>query len=109
MSFASLLINTCTIRRFTAGAVDAYGNSAKAWADHLVDEPCRWSTPSNREVKVGAEVVLADILLFLNDVDVTEQDRIVIGTTTYEILSVVRRQDSVTSSHHRELFLRTVK
>ncbi len=109
MSYASLLINTATIQRYVAGAQDAYGAPVKAWADHLVSQACRWSTPSNREVKVGAEVVLADLVLFLLDVDVTEQDRVIIGARTYEILSVIPRQDSVTSSHHKEILLRTVK
>lgn len=108
MSYISLLINTCTVKRFTAGAQDAYGHPVKTWSDHLVNEACRWSTPQNREVKVGAEVVLADVQLFLGDVDITEQDRVVIGSLTYEVLSVVPRQNSV-GDHHIEAFLRVVK
>ena len=108
MTYTSLLINTCTTQRFTAGAQDAYGHAAKTWANHLTGIACRWSTPTNREVKVGQEVVLAELVLFLNDVDVTEQDRVIIDTKTYEILSVIPRQDSV-NGHHKELLLRTVK
>ena len=52
--------------------------------------------------------MLADLELFLNDVDVTEHDRVVIGTRTYEVLSVMPRQDGI-SGHHKECFLRTVK
>ncbi len=108
MAYADLLINTCTIKRFTVGVVDAYGTPTKTWVDHLVDEPCRWSTPSNREVKVGAEVVIADLQLFLGDVDVTEQDRVILSGATYEILSAAERQDGV-GSHHVECFIRTVR
>jgi len=109
VSYTSLLINTCTIRRFTEGAADNYGNPTKTWADHLVDEPCRWSTPSNREVKVGAEVVLADLQLFLGaDTDITEQDRVVLGGETYEVLSAYDRQNG-TANHHVECMMRTVK
>ena len=110
MSFTSLLVNTCTVRRFVAGAQDSYGNPAKAWADHLVDEPCRWSTPSNREVKIGAEVVIADLQLFLEaDTDITEQDRVVLDSgATYEVLSAADRQNG-TSNHHVECLLRTVR
>ena len=108
MSYTSLLINTCTVRRYTDGAIDDYGRPVKTWADHLTNISCRWSTPTNREVKLGAEVVLADMELFLNDVDVTEHDRVVIGTRTYEVLSVMPRQDGI-SGHHKECFLRTVK
>jgi hypothetical protein len=108
MSFDSLLIDVCTIKRYVAGAADAYGNPARAWVDHLVDEPCRWSSPTNREVMVGAEVVVADGQLFLGDVDITEQDRVVIGAVTYEILSASQRQDSW-GGHHMECLLRTVR
>ena len=109
MSYTDLLINTCTVQRFTAGALDAYGNPAKAWADHLVDEPCRWSTPVNREVKVGAEVVLADLQLFLEaDTDITEQDRLVLNGVTYEVLSAADRQNG-SVNHHVECFLRTAR
>jgi len=107
MSFNSLLINTCTIQQYTEGAIDEYGNPAKDWDDTVVN--CRWSTPSNREVKIGAEVVIADLQLFLTDeVVVTEQDRVVIEGKTYEVLSSSKRQDGF-GSHHRELLLRTVR
>ena len=109
MSYLSLLINTCTTRRFPAGgAQDSYGTPAKTWADFLVGIPCRWSTPSNREIKVGAEVVLIDLILFVNDVDITVQDRVVILGVTYEILAVIPRQDSI-GGHHKECLLRVVK
>ncbi len=108
MSYTSLLINTCTTRRFIEGAIDIYGNPVKTWADHLINKACRWTTPVNREVKVGAEVVIADLELFLEDIDITEQDRVVIDAITYEILSVIRRQNGV-GEHHIECLIRTVK
>ena len=108
MSYTSLLINTCTTQRKHPGAIDAYGTPAPGWANELVNIICRWSTPSNREIKVGAEVVIADLILFVEDVDITEQDRVVLDTKTYEVLSVLRRQDG-TGEHHVEALLRTVK
>ena len=109
MSYDSLLINECDIYRFAAGAQDAYGNPVKTWNLLHDDEPCRWSTPKNREVKVGAEVVLADLQLFLGDVDITEQDRVILDTgATYEVLSAADRQDAL-SNHHVEALLRTVR
>ena len=107
MSFESLLIDTCTVRRFTTGAVDDYGKPAENWADHITDEPCRLTPVTNKEIVVGAEVVRADYDLFIGDVDVTEQDRILIGLTTYEILSVMLRKSF--NSHHKELLLRVVR
>ena len=108
MSYISLLVNTCTTRRKHPGVIDAYGTPAPGWADELIGIACRWSTPSNREVKIGAEVVIVDLILFTEDVDITVQDRVVIGALTYEILAVIPRQDSV-NEHHLECLLRIAK
>jgi hypothetical protein len=108
MSYSSLLINICTIQRNTPGAQDAYGQPTASWANHLVDESCRIMGTSGREIKVGAEVVVADYKLFLDDVDVTEQDRVVLGSVIYEMLLVQRIQNG-TGGHHRECFLRVVR
>jgi hypothetical protein len=109
LSYESLLTNTCSILRFTEGAADGYGNPAKTWAYTYEDEPCRWSTPANREVKIGAEVVLADLQLFLGaDIDVTEQDRVELNGATYEVLSSADRQDGM-AAHHVECLLRSVR
>lgn len=108
MSYTSLLINTCTTQRKHLGAIDDYGTPASGWANELVNIACRWSTPSNREVKVGAEIVIVDMILFTEDVDITVQDRVALDTLTYEVLAVIPRQDSV-SGHHKEILLRIVK
>lgn len=108
MSYSSLLINTCTVQRFTEGTLDDYGIPSKTWIDHLTDEPCRLMASSGREIKVGAEVVIADYKLFLGDVDIIEQDRVIIGSITYEVLLVADRQDGV-GSHHKECFMRAVR
>lgn len=109
MSYTSLLINTCTIRRFAEGLPDAYGVKVKTWADHLVDEACRWSIPSNREVKVGAEVVLADLQLLLRaNTDITEQDRVVLDGVTYEVLYAADKQNK-TANHHVKCMMRCVR
>ena len=107
MSFESLLIDTCTVQRFTEGIVDDYGSPAKTWGTHITDEPCRLVANPNREIKVGAEVVIADYDLFIGDVDVTEQDQIIIEDITYEIISVILRKSF--SSHHKELLMRVVR
>uniref|UniRef100_A0A6M3IYH0 Head-tail joining protein n=1 Tax=viral metagenome TaxID=1070528 RepID=A0A6M3IYH0_9ZZZZ len=108
MAYLDLLINKCTTQRRHPGLSDDYGNPAPGWMDELPDIDCRWSTPSNREVKVGAEVVLADLQLFLGDVDITEQDRVILDMGTYEVLSAVSRQNGV-GGHHMECLLRIVK
>lgn len=108
MSYTALLINTCTIRRYTEGALDTYGIPTRTWADHLVDESCRWSEPKNNEIKVGAEVLIYDLDLFLDDVDITIEDRVVISGDKYEVLGVKPRQDG-TGAHHKECQIRIVK
>ena len=108
MSYTDLLIDTCDVEEDTPGLIDNYGIPAETWTVLLDDEPCRLQDVSGREVTVGAEVVIADYKLFLGDVEVTEQHRIVMGGVTYEILSVTDKKDGL-GSHHKEVYLRTVR
>ena len=108
MSYSCLLINTCTIERYAEGAADGYGKPDRTWADHLADEDCRLVAGSGREITIGAETVIAEYKLFLGNIDVTEQDRVVIGADTYEILLVTNHQDSE-DSHHKELAMRLIR
>lgn len=108
MSFESLLIDTCTVKRFSEAGEDDYGQPTGAWNDHLTDEPCRLGASSGREVKFGAEVVIADYRLFIGDVDITEQDRVVVDGITYEVLLVLSRKDGI-GDHHKECFMRLVR
>ena len=108
MTFANLLIDTCEIQRFTEGAVGDYGHPSKTWAAIHEDEPCRHVSGKGREVKVGQEVVIIYDTLFVGDIDVTAQDRVVIDCETYQVLDVVFRKDGV-GSHHKELYLEVVR
>ena len=108
MSYTDLLIDTCTVRRYTEGAVDDYGKPTLTWDDHLADEPCRLSASSGREITIGAEVVIADYKLFLGDVDITERDRVILGGITYQVLLVTNRQNG-TADHHKECYLQVVR
>ena len=108
MSYTSLLINTCDIERYGAPTEDNYGQPILVWAPHLPNEACRLMATTGRELKVGAELVIADYKLFLGNVDITEQDRVIVGTRTYEVLLVTDKQDD-TGSHHKECFMRIAK
>ncbi len=112
MSYTSLLIDTCTVQRYSSGVADEYGNSARTWSDNLTSQACRLQSlaarRTSREITIGAEVVIAEYTLFVQDIDVTEQDRIVLGTTTYEVILVTRLQDGI-DSHHRECLLKVVR
>lgn len=106
MSYDTLLIHTCTVRRYPVGGVaDGYGTPAKVWADHLVDEPCRLVAAPGTELKVGVETVVADYKLFVKSIDITEQDRVVISGLTYEVL-LVQDYANDASSHHKQCWLR---
>ena len=118
MSFESLLIHTCDIGCLTQGAIDAYGIPAKTWPITYPSQPCRLVSKSGREIKVGAEIVISDWQLFVDDsVVVTEQDRIdnirlastgaVVDSATFEILLVQPRSDGI-DAHHYELALQKV-
>ena len=108
MIYDSLLINICDIQRFTDGAIDDYGQPAKIWTTLHDDEPCRHVSGQGREIKIGQEVVIVYDQLFVGDIDVTEQDRVVIDGVTYQILSVVFRQDGF-GTHHKQCFLEVIK
>jgi len=112
VAYTDLLINTCTVKKLGQGpGVDDYGHPDVSWTD-VEDQACRLSTPKGREIKIGAEVVIADYLLFLEDIDIDEQDRIEMvidgDTVTFEVLLVARRQNGV-GYHHKECYLRTVR
>jgi len=63
-----------------AASIDSYGQPVQDWLPvHALDDiPCRLMTTGGKEVTVGAEVVVADYKLFLGDVVITEQDRVVV-------------------------------
>ena len=118
MSFDSLLIHTCDIGALTQGVADAYGTPAETWPLSYTSEPCRLMSTTGREVKVGAKVMISDWKLFLDSsVTIDEQDRvsniidvstgIMIDNSTFEVLLVQPRSDSVTG-HHKEVFLQKV-
>ena len=106
MSYTDLLIDSCTVQVFTDGAQDAYGNPAKTWTS--TSQACRLMHTTGVELKIGAEVVIADYKLFLGDVTITEQSRVEVSSVDYEVLLVSDRQNGV-GSHHKECLMRTVR
>lgn len=118
MSYQDLLINWCSVYRYTTGTPDAYGQPTvgSSWdvVPTLSDIPCRIEPAKGKEIVIGAEVVIADYKLFLGDVVLSEQDKVYVywGTidawVEYEILLVNDIQNG-SDSHHKELFLRTVR
>ena len=118
MSFSSLLIHTCDISLLTQGDQDAYGTPAKTWVLTYESEPCRLVSTRGKEIKVGAEVVISDWKLFVDNlVNVDEQDRVsnillastegIVDDSTFEIILVQIRSNGI-GEHHKELFLQKV-
>lgn len=101
-----LFINECRVRRYTQGAKDEYGNAAKVWAAHLTVDG-RISYPKGRQIFRDTEMVNIDAVLFLEDIDVTEHDRVYVDDVLYEILFVAQIQDLM-SAHHKELALKRI-
>jgi len=104
MTFDGLLIHTCDIESFSETGTDDYGHPIGNWTPTYENEPCRHISGQGREIKVGQEVVIVYDQLFLGDVEITEQNRVVIDTVTYQILSVVFRNDNA-GAHHKQCFL----
>lgn len=97
-------------RDASIGTTDSWGGpNVPAFADHLVDVPCRvWTSAGHEAVNATTAVVVEDMrLLVALDTDVTEQDRV--SAVTYRgdsivagpvsIRAVMRHQD------HLELVL----
>lgn len=114
MAFVDLLFQTCTIKRHSVDTYDQYGNPEYLWSNYLTNVPCRLNSSGGREVKIGAEVMVADYDLFLSkdgdgyDADVTEQDVVVIDSIAYQILLVEAFYQRA-SYHHKKALLRMVR
>ncbi len=105
MTYTTLLIENCTVQRYTEGARDASGNPTLTWADNLTGQACRLVAAPGTELKVGAEIVVADYKLFVQDINIIEQDRVVIDSLTYEVL-LVQTYANLTTDHHKQVWLR---
>jgi len=114
MTYDSLLINECDIQEFTITDTDDYGQHIKDWQIKVVDGvsyediPCRHVSGKGREVKVGQEVHIIYDELFVGDIDVIVQDRVIIDSETYQVVDVLFAQDGI-GAHHKRLFLEIVK
>ena len=113
MSFDGLIYQTCTVKRYSVTGTDDYGNPVKNWEDYLTNVACRLTTTKGdrgRELKSGAEVVIANYKLFIDkDIDIIEQDRVVMSDgIQYEVLLVQEKQ-GMRGQHHKECYLQTVR
>ena len=120
MSYSSLLINWCAVLEDTGATTDGSGHTIPDWTAvaGYEDIACRLMTTTGQEVIVGAEVVIAYYKLFLEDITITEQNRVgvwVYNSVTlawdyviYEIILVNLKQDG-SVGHHKECYLKVVR
>ena len=89
MSIGLLLNQTCQISRNTAGSADVWGQPAESWDVVEGGVRCRIEGLSGREVREQLQgVSVSHNGYFLAGVDLHEADRVVVGTTSYEVLYV---------------------
>ena len=106
MTFEALLINSAIVERYTSITKDDYGNPVKVWANHLTLWG-RISYPKGRQLQTETEIIPVEAVLFIENEEVTEYDRVTVDGTLYEILFVADSQD-VIGNHHKELSLKRI-
>jgi len=111
MSFDSLLVHTCTTKRYTYTAHDDGGQPIKVWANKLVNQPCRFGPDTGRPVMVGTQAVICDYLVDIGNVDVTEEDLVIRDDTGeyYKILFCSHAADSTKTHHHKVLRVQLIR
>ena len=87
-------------------AIDNYGEPVVAWATVIESEPCRLMKKAGYETIDGKLVVVANYMLFVKFQTITEKDRVVIGSDTYEVRLVYNASGS---DHHLELGLEIIE
>ena len=108
-SYDRLLTQIGSVSRNTPGAADAYGQTAESWAVTTADTPCRIMATGGKEINRGQMVVIADYTIFLGSaIDITEEDRFIAYTVTYEILMVETKR-AAGAAHHIECAARAIR
>jgi len=109
MSFAGLLKDTMTIRRWATTSTDDYGQPVKTWSNQYTNVPCRYEqTKTAIEIQTEKELVITRDRIFTEQEGIRETDRVVVNGLTFEVL-LVRDVSDGTERHHSELFLRRAK
>lgn len=83
---------------------NAQGQPVVDWQDLSTSNPCRLEDIDSTEIVDGKQLIITRTLCYMNNVDVTETDRVVVGATTYIIDSVLRAP-GMDSIDHLELKL----
>ena len=107
MSFLKLLKDTCTIQQKTNSQSNT-GSTTQTWSTKASGVPTR-KRRNNSQPKIydalSKTYVDEVIFYFLSTVNIKIEDRILVGSEAYEVLSVAT--DS--SGHHLEVFAKITK
>lgn len=104
----SFLPDTCTISRVTRTKTAA-GSYSEAWANLATDVACRLDSLSEAaEAQIaGASGTVAEFALAVAwNQDITEKDRVVLNTNTYEVVAVKSSQSWLV---HRRCLVKRVQ
>lgn len=109
MSLATLLTQTVTLLRFSAGVEDDYGNVTESWTPAGTVK-CRLEQRASREVTQDRQTVVSDWVMYCPPtVVIGEQDRIADGYgRTFEVVGAPAMQSSPTRDVYVEVSLRHV-
>lgn len=117
--FGAQLRHTVTIRRFTAGATDEYGQPSRTPSDLatgvkalIQPKPSRMGGGQPEEpTTFGAGTQITDHTVFLRPTDVTAADEIVAtdaGVHTGRTFEILLVKDAGGQNHHLELDVRLI-
>ncbi len=88
MSIESLLVSTVNVQTPTATR-DSYGGYEESWGNAIVGLPCRINPVSGTEAfSMGKEGATITHKIYCVPRTITESDRIVFGTRTFDIIEV---------------------
>lgn len=106
MTVESLLNGFCRIRKAQFGAPGADGQPTTTYVDEE-GVRCRLAPGAGREYRVNEQNVVAEFICYLSGrVEITERDRIAIGSDEYDV-RLVRNPSN--ASRHLECLLERVK
>lgn len=106
MSFTTMLNQTASILRFTEDASIGPDADRGGWTESSTSA-CRIEALGGRELNNQTSAVVATHRVYLPfGTDITEQDRVTIGSVTYDIEFV--DVDTAAAGHHCEVLVKAV-
>lgn len=108
MSFDALLVNTMSVERPTFGSGSAFAHTTPTYTAILTGQKCRLSARSGRTVVDGKIETIMEQVIYCGDIGVQARDHCVIDSRTFDVQSVLPKQDS-DSSHHKMLSVTEIK